>query len=74
MHLNWRDYESFAARGAGAWRDFVRYPHLLVCAQCRREMKEHRINGILLREVKAAYLRSEEVHREMVTRGGSRRA
>lgn len=74
MHLNWKDYESLAARGAGTWRDFVRYPHLLVCAQCRREMKEHRLSGGLLRDIKVAYLRGEEVHQVMATRGGTRRA
>ena len=74
MHLSWKDYESLAVRGAGTWRDFVRYPHLLVCARCRREVKEHRTDGTLLRDIKAAYLRGEEVHRVMVTKGGSRRA
>ena len=73
MHLSWKDYEALTARESGDWRDFVRYPHLLVCARCRREVKEYRINGTLLRDLKIAYLRDEEVRRVMVTRGGSLR-
>ena len=74
MHLSWKDYESLASQGAGTWRDFVRYPHLLVCARCRRELKEHRENRALLGDFKVAYLRGEAVHKVMMsTGGGSRR-
>ena len=74
MHLSWKDCESLASEGAGTWRDFVRYPHLLVCVQCRREVREHRTSGALLRDLKCAYQRGEEIHQVMSTRGGSRRA
>lgn len=74
MHLSWKDYESLVSQGAGTWYDFVRYPHLFVCTRCRREIKEHRASSALLRDLKTAYLRGEEVHQMMSTKGGSRRA
>lgn len=52
----------------------MQYPHLLVCTRCRRELKEHRIGGTLLRDIKAAYLRGEEIHRVMASKGGATRA
>ena len=74
MHLSWKDYEVLVRKGAVTWRDFVRYPHLLVCARCRQELKEHRASGALLNDFKAAYLRGEAVHAVMSsTRGTSRR-
>lgn len=73
MHLSWKDYETLVSSSAGSWREVLRFPHLLVCAQCRRELKEHRASGALLRDLKVAYLRGEEVHQVMATKGGSQR-
>lgn len=73
MHLSWKDYETLVSASSGTWRDYVRFPHLLVCTQCRRELKEHRASSALLRDLKAAYMRGEEVHQVMATKGGSQR-
>lgn len=73
MHLSWKDYDALATQGLGTWQDFVRYPHLLVCARCRRELKAHRESRTLLSDLKTAYQRGEAVHRVMSTGGPFKR-
>lgn len=73
MHLSWRDFESLSHGGESSWRRYVRFPHLLFCAKCRRELKAHGEDGPLLESLKAAYAREETIRLIRTSREVSRR-
>lgn len=69
MHLSWRDLEILSCDGKPSWRRYVRCPHLLFCAKCRKELKTHGEDRSLISDLKAAYVREEEIHMIMASRG-----
>lgn len=73
MHLSWRDFESLSRGGEPAWRRYVRFPHLLFCAKCRRELKAHGDDAPLLTHLKTAYAREETIHLIRTSREVTRR-
>lgn len=73
MHLSWRDLEILSCEGTPSWQRYVRYPHLLFCAKCRRELKAHGEDRSLISDLKAAYVREERIHTIRTSRGTSRR-
>jgi len=62
MHFSWRDLETLSCEDMPSWRRYVRYPHLLFCAKCRKELKAHGEDRTLISNLKAAYAREERIH------------
>ena len=73
MHLSLRDFEALSCEGESSWRRYVRYPHLLFCAKCRRELKSYGEDRSLISDIKNAYAREEKIHLIRASRGASRR-
>ena len=71
MHLSLRDFETLPHDGKLSWRQYIRYPHLMLCPKCRKEYKEYREDRSLIADLKAAYARDEEIHSVMVSKGAS---
>ena len=62
MHLSLRDFESLLCLWESSWRRYVRCPHLLFCAKCRKELKAYRADRSLIYDLKNAYAREEQIH------------
>jgi len=73
MHLSLRDFESLSCDGEPSWRRYVRYPHLLFCAKCRKELKSYGEDRSLISDLKNAYAREEKIYLIRASRGASRR-
>ena len=73
MHLSLRDFETLSREGEPSWRRYVHYPHLLLCAKCRRELKSYGEDRSLISDLKNAYAREEKIHMIRASRGASTR-
>lgn len=73
MHLSLRDLEALSCGDGPSWLRYVRCPHLLLCAKCRRELKTYGRDRVLISDVKNAYARGEEIHLIRASRRTSRR-
>lgn len=62
MHLSWRELEILSREVNQDWKRYVRYPHLLFCPECRRELKSHGEDRSLILSLKSAYTRDELIH------------
>lgn len=71
MHLSWRDFENLSCVDVPSWQRYARYPHLLFCAKCRKELKAHGEERTLISDLKAAYAREEKIHTTRASRGTS---
>lgn len=72
MHLSLRDFEDISCGGVPFLRRYVRYPHLLFCAKCRKELKSYNEDRTLISDVKNAYAREETIHLIRASRMASR--
>ena len=69
MHLSWRELEILSCEVDLDWLRYVRYPHLLFCSKCRRELKSHGEDRSLILGLKSAYARDEMIHTMRSSRG-----
>lgn len=74
MHLSWRELEILSCEVDLDWLRYVRYPHLLFCSRCRRELKSHGEDRSLILSLKSAYARDEMIHTMRSSRGQPRRS
>jgi hypothetical protein len=62
VHLSLRDFEALSLEDGSSWRRYVRCPHLLFCAKCRKELKSYGEDRSLISDIKSAYAREEKIH------------